>query len=574
MMGAAFSDTQESHQRAKAAHLIESLCALRMNLTAPRSLLLLPSLVATMLAGRGAQAQTPAESTEPTDERSMSAPEAPAPPPPHQATQPATPEAPEASAPPAQPAAPPPQPVAPPPPNLGSPSAFLDYSDGTFFMRSADDNIIIGTGGRVHIDTYAFAGPGVSNYRKSNGTGLSPHMFFRRFAIESGGLIRKHWFYWIGGNFAPTQIDQNQVPTSTAAVYDGFIGYQAEPYLQIYAGQNNTPITMENVTSSRWLDFMERALIVRTVAAPYNKDLGVTFWGATKDGAAPLEFQAGVYGGDGMNRPNVDTRFDAMGRVIVRPLSSEKGALQRLHVGTSGRYGSRDAAYVSFDAPTLSTPGGYAFWSPVYKTADNTDVHIIPSGDQAVIAGEVYVPFERFDVKGEFVYAYEERREATSRGPASLRRGALEGWGGYVQLSYWPFGSVRVNGHPAGRYFGLRPPKNRGAEAPFGLQLLARGETLHLKYDGNGRTPDIAEAGISANTNRIRVDALQFAANYWATKHVRLTAEYSLYSFPGSPPSTGRGASNQAAAPGAKATPSDPAANILHEVSFRVGLAL
>jgi phosphate-selective porin len=512
-----------------------------------------PLLLATLLAPAAARAQA----AEPKDDRSTAPEPVPAPP----AAEPVA-----APAPPAPP---------PPPTNLGSPRAYLDYSDGTFFLRSADDNLIINTGGRVHVDTYAFAGPNVGNYHKSNGSELAPYMFFRRFVIESGGLVRKHWFFWIGGNFAPTQIDQNQNTTSTAAVYDGFMGWQAEPWLQLYAGQNNTPITMENVTSSRWIDFMERALVVRTIAAPYNKDLGLTFWGATKDGVAPFEWQLGVYGGDGMNRPNVDTRFDGMARAVLRPLAAQKGALQRLHVGASGRYGSRDDQAINYDAPTMSTPGGYAYWSPTYTAQDKTEVHIIPSGDQAVIAGEVYVPFERFDVKGELVYAYEQRREAAANARnVTLRQGLLDGWGGYLQLSYWPIGNVRVNGHPAGRYFGIRPPKDRGTEAPYGLQLLARAETVHMKYDGNGRSPEVPDAGISTNTNRIRVDALQLAANYWATKHVRLTAEYSLYSFPGSPASTGAGASNQAAAPGAKASPSDPAANILHEVGFRVGLAL
>ena len=459
--------------------------------------------------------------------------------------------------------------------NLGSPRAYLDYSDGTFFFRSADDNLVINTGGRVHLDTYAFAGPNVRNYHRSNGSELAPTMLFRRFVIESGGLVRKHWFFWIGGNFAPTQIDQNQAPTSTAAVYDGFVGYQVEPHIQIYAGQYNTPITMENVTCSRWLDFMERALVVRTVAAPYNKDLGLTVWTASKAGVAPLEVQAGVFGGDGMNRPNVDTRFDGMGRVVVRPFTSAEGSLERTHVGVSGRYGSRDDAAVAYDAPVLSTPGGYAFWSPTYTLADKTEVHILPSGEQTAIAGELYLPFERFDVKSEIVYAHEERREAASTARAvTLRKGAMEGWGGYMQLSYWPLGDVRVNGHPAGRYYGVRPPKDRGPEFPYGLQLLARGETLHLKYDGNSRTPAAPEAGISARTNQIRVSALQLAANYWATKHIRLTAEYSLYAFPGAPPSSGANVSNQAAAPGAKGTPADPSANILHEISFRVGLAL
>ncbi len=453
--------------------------------------------------------------------------------------------------------------------------AFLDYSDGTFYLRSANDNLIIGTGGRVHIDTYAFAGPGTQHYHRANGAGLGPTMLFRRFVLESGGLIRKEWFFWVGGNFAPTQLDSNANPMSTAGVYDGFIGHQWR-FGQLYVGQYNTPITMENVTSSRWLDFMERALSVRTLAAPYNKDLGVSFWGATSDGVAPFEYQVGLFGGDGMNRPNVDDRLDGMARLLVHPLASRTGeSIHRLHVGVSGRGGSRNDAHVLYDAPALSTPGGYAFWSPTYTTVDRRVVHVIPSGDQLAIAGELYIPFERVDIKSEVVLLREGRREADATDRrTTLRRGTLEGFGAYAQVSYWPFGTARLNGHPAGRYIGLRAPKDRGPEHPFGLQLVLRGEVMRLTYDANARTPAVDDGDLSARTTHIQVSALQAAANYWATKHVRLTAEYSLYAFPGAPPSSGAAASNQAAAPGARATPATPSADHLHELSFRIGLAL
>lgn len=498
----------------------------------------------------------------------------PAPPP---ATEPAAPPPPPASA--AAPAADAP---APPPARvataagLASPRAFLDYSDGTFFLRSADDNLLLATGGRVHLDTYAFAGPGVSRYHRGNGSGLAANMFFRRFVLEMGGLVRQHWFFWVGGNFAPTQVDANQAPVSTAAVYDGFIGYQFHPQLQIYAGQYNAPFTMENVTSSRWLDFMERALVVRTLGAPYNKDLGIMLWGSTTEhGAAPFEYQVGVFGGDGMNRPNVDNRFDGMARMVVRPLAGTKGATHRFHLGVSGRLGSRDADYVRYDAPALSTPGGYAFWSPSYTTADKTEVHVLPSGAAGALAGEIYLPFERVDLRGEVVYVHENRREATAADrAATLRKGTLEGIGGYAQVSVWPLGRPRVNGQPAGRYFGLRSPRDRGAEHPYGLQLLLRGEMMSLSYDGNARSAEVADGAISARTTDIRVNALQAAANFWATKHIRLTAEYSLYMFPGSPLASGDAATNQAAAPGANAKPAQASADHLHEISFRVGLAL
>jgi hypothetical protein len=303
---------------------------------------------------------------------------------------------------------------------------------------------------------------------------------------------------------------------------------------------------------------MERALVIRTVAAPYNKDLGVTFWGSTTDGVAPLEYQVGILGGEGMNRPNVDYRADLMGRFLFRPFTSDtKSPLSRAHIGVSGRAGSRDDDYVMYDAPTLSTPGGYAFLPPTYKEDDKTEVHVIPSGNQIAGAAEVYLPFERWDIKGELVYVNEQRREATAADrKATLRRGTFEGIGGYAQLSWWPLGAVRVNGHPAGRYIGLRPPKDRGPEFPFGLQLLVRGELMRLSYDGNARSPEVGDGKRSASNTDLEVNALQIGANYWATKHVRVTGEYSLYGF------------------GGLAKAPDPTANHLHEISLRLGLAL
>ena len=451
--------------------------------------------------------------------------------------------------------------------------AFLDYSDGMLLLRAFNDNMVIVPSGRAHIDTYAFGGPGVAAFRRANGTGLVPNMFFRRFILEMGGVIRHDWSFWIGGNFAPTTIDANQAVTSPASVYDGFIAYEPGPWLKLHAGQYNIPVTMENVTSSRWLDFMERALIVRTIAAPYNKDLGFMAWGEIEKGF--FEYQLGVFGGEGQNRMNVDDYVDGMGRVLVRPLASSTNASKRLHIGASGRYGWRHPAHVMYDAPTMSTPGGYAYWTPSYGSGA-AETHIMPARDQVVGVGEVYVPFERFDIRGEATYVSEGRREAlaTSRNVV-LRKGKLEGWGGYAQLSLWPLGTPRINGNPAGPYGRIRLPKDKGAEAPFGLQVVMRGEMVRLKY--NSASEAGVAAGTSAITDHIDVNAFQVATNYWMTKHVRLTAEYSLYQFPGTPEGTVPTAApptNLAGAPGARGRASDQSASVLHEISFRVGLAL
>lgn len=470
-------------------------------------------------------------------------------------------------------------PAAPPPPvdaaaAAGAPRATLDYSDGSFYFRSFGDNLVLMPAARAHMDVYTFAGPGASDYHRSNGTGLKPNLFFRRFILEMGGLIRRDWFFWIGGNFAPTTVDSSQAPLSSANVYDGFVGYAPRPTLRFYFGQYNAPFTMENVTSSKWLDMMERALVIRTLATPYNKADGLTVWGES-DTNKTFEYQLGGFGGDGMNRMNIDGHLDAMGRFVIRPLSKRSDALKRFHFGGGFRYGRRDPSFVRYDAPTLSTPGGYAFWSPVYGSGAN-ETHILPSKRQAAASAEFYLPFERFDLRSEVVYINEQRREVlqserfgTNR---AVRLGLLKGVGAYFQLSMWLLGTPRINGNPGGLYGAVKVPESLGTQAPYALQLVLRGEILRLDYDGNSRRGDAG--GPSAQTNNIDVNVYQVALNYWATKHVRLTAEWSTYHFPGTPITQAMGADNQAAAPGRKATPANTDANSLHEISFRVGLAL
>lgn len=481
---------------------------------------------------------------------------------------------------------------------LGSSATAFAQSDGALqwkhselspYAESSDHELYLTLSGRVHIDGYAFAGPGVKDYQRPDadgkgraiGTGLKGNLGFRRFILEVGGSYKEKWFFWLGGNFAQSTLDFNQNPQSSAMVYDGYVGYEVDPLLRFQIGQFNTPFTMENVTSSRWLDLMERSLTVRTLGAPYNKDLGLMAWGTAPSGI--FDYQLGVFGGDGMNRPSVDNRVDVVGRALVRPLSNREDALGKLHVGGSFRYGRRDPDYVFYDAPAMTTPGGYAYWSPVYGKGA-TETHVVPANQQFAAAAELYVPLDKVDLRGEFVYLNEGRREAFVNALWDNERyGRMKGFGGYAQLSVWLIGSPRVNG-PPGTYPVIKAPKTAGAPSPSGLQLAIRGEMIRLNYDSNDGTPTLEKGFLDKDTNKISVNAYQAALTYWATKHVRITAEYSLYQFPGTGvpsisrvgefPDPGKPSTNQATAPGARANAFDFSATHFHEFGVRVGLAL
>jgi hypothetical protein len=314
-------------------------------------------------------------------------------------------------------------------------------------------------------------------------------------------------------------------------------------------------------------------------------------------GSSPaFDWFAGVFGGEGQNRPSVDNRVDGMGRVVLRPLSSRPDALGHAHVGASVRYGRRDPDVVFYDAPAMTTSSGYAYYLPVYGKGV-TETHVIPANHQFAAAAELYLPLDRFDLRGELVYVNEGRREAFVTTPWQAERyGTLKGIATYAQLSFWPLGTPRVNGHPGTPPARVRATASATAPSPQGLQLVVRGELVRLTYDSNAGDREVgpgatdldtrAPGATSARAPNLVVQALQLAANLWATRHVRITAQYSLYRFPGTPISSisrvaefpplpaGRTPDNMAVAPGARANGFDFGATVLHEIGLRVGLSL
>jgi hypothetical protein len=151
------------------------------------------------------------------------------------------------------------------------------------------------------------------------------------------------------------------------------------------------------------------------------------------------------------------------------------------------------------------------------------------------------------DLTAEAVYINRSTREAiyaagvvdqrydTTTGPY----GALKGLSYYLQLAIWAAGTPRINGEP-----GTYPlPKLRTSTAGSSgdaLEVVVRWEQLLLDYNSNSRNAATAakgflDGGIDGNsgTTSLKLDDLQVGVTYWATKHVRFTAQVSYYIVPG-----------------------------------------
>jgi phosphate-selective porin len=451
------------------------------------------------------------------------------------------------------------------------PRPLAGFHHGLFFLRDKDDNFQLFLQARSQIDAYSYFGPGVAD------TTLKPTLFLRRIRPELTGTVLGRWSFMIAGDFGATAIDNpdgrssetvaaapGTAPSATTAKYaaaqttrfqaaptDVFINYREDPLFNVMVGQMDAPFTLENRTSDKYLPFAERSLAVRAVGVPTNKEIGAMFWGETDDHF--LYYSVGPYMGDGQNKPNVDSRLDLFGRAFVHPLAAvdsvkKDDPLKNLQVGASVHYGSRDKRWVDYDYPSMTTQAAFTFWKPTYAGSNGT-THIIPSGDQVAVAGELRLPIGQFDLTSEVVYIDNNTREALEgyQSTNTERFGDLRGISYYAQLGYW-IGKRDLSGLPGYENLSKLDWSKSDAHAPEqALQLLAKWEQVSLSYDSASR------AGVADAKNidgDIKVNAFSLGANYWATKHMRLSLNYVTDYFPSSAAGKEQTSANRAVAPG------------------------
>ena len=348
-----------------------------------------------------------------------------------------------------------------------------------FFLKSADGQFNLSLRGYVqnwmqvegarHEEEF----PGVVDGQNVTAAGLARHDP-STFRIRRTRLIVSGQVFNDFGFFIESEIAGGAIGTR---IEEGWGSYTYAPWAKVTVGQYKPRFGLEMLTSARDLDFAERAVISRALSP--DQQLGATVDGNLKLATIPVYYGVGIYNGCGRvdqcpNGVDNDGDKEFSGRVAFSPpmpfgqLTIGLNADHRTFSVVNGK-GATDANGVTTPifATGTTTAIGHRF-NPVGPTGvrlagngvGGTQFGFRINGDRVTGGGDIVFDFYPFVIKGEYLYASQER-DKLGAGGGNLDHLIMQG--GYGTIGYWLFGTKRNGLLTNLRYEHVRVDDNKGA---------------------------------------------------------------------------------------------------------------
>jgi phosphate-selective porin OprO/OprP len=249
---------------------------------------------------------------------------------------------------------------------IGSDTSLGSKWSSGFQAESPHKDFRVKIGGRTQVDAVGFsAGPGPNQPPDQAGLdpGLADTVALRRARLRVEG--RMYEFYdWAAEYDFVNQINVNNAvyPTERdsgplTAVTDLWLQVRELPVLgTVRVGNQKDPYGYEHLTSSRWLNFMERSFAQDAFEGPFNNGFlpGIQVMNSNDEG--DVGWQIGEFKNttNPFGFSNSSGGSMTVGRLVYLPIYEDEGR-KLLHLGLSGRTMEPRRQYTSFDAKGLPT---------------------------------------------------------------------------------------------------------------------------------------------------------------------------------------------------------------------------
>lgn len=343
-----------------------------------------------------------------------------------------------------------------------------------FKVESQDGNFAWEIGGRVQADVAAY-----DNDTDNTGTATeigSGHEI-RRARLEMKGKLWKVWGLKLQADFAGNEVE----------IKDAFINYAGFKPASITVGHFKEPFSLEELTSSKYITFMERA--APNVFAP-GRSMGVMVNGDVSD---MVTLAGGVFGDGLESGGDADgTSYGITGRATFSPVH-EDGRV--IHLGAAGSYrnanqGNSLRLRERFESHVSSTR--------LVDTGSMSGVE-----DFTKYGLEAAGVWNRFSLQGEYIMNDVSRESAFG--------GDVDFDGYYVYGSFFLTDDFRPYDFADGSFDKVSPKSVVGKGGYGAWEVALRYSSLDLS-DGmvTGGDQDIMTVGL----------------NWYATKNIRFMANY------------------------------------------------
>ncbi len=378
-------------------------------------------------------------------------------------------------------------------------SLLTGYEPGKgFFLKSADGQFNLSLRGYLQSWMQVEGSrededfPGTVDGQNVTAAGLARHdpstfRLRRTRIIVSGQVFNDFGFYIEPETSGGTRLEE------------GWVSYTYAPWAKATVGQHKPRFGLEMLTTSRGLDFAERAVISRALSPDYQ--LGATVEGNVKLANMPIYYGVGIYNGCGrvdQCSGGIDNDGDKefTGRFTFSPsmpfgnLTIGLNADHRTFAVRRGN-GATDANGVTRLISGTSFHRFNAIGATGVTLAGNgvglTQNGFRINGDRNTGGGDIVFDFYPFVIKGEYVYAFQERE---GLGALGSNLDDLTMQGGYGSIGYWIFGNKQNGLLANGRYEHMRVDDNKGKftapdsaknEVPMELRSGTLGLTWYVK---------------------------------------------------------------------------------------------
>ena len=229
--------------------------------------------------------------------------------------------------------------------------------------ESKQKDFRVKVGGRVQLDAVAFSAGAGPNRPPTEG-GLDPELAdtvaFRRGRFRVEGRMYEFYDWAVEYDFVnQLNVNNETYPTERdsgplTAITDLWIQLREIPILgTVRVGNQKDPYGYEHLTSSRWLNFMERSFSQDAFEGPFNNGFlpGIQILNSNEEG--DVAWQVGEFKNAtnpfGFNNSSGGSM--TVGRLIILPVFEDEGR-KLLHLAISGRTMEPRRQYTSFDNET------------------------------------------------------------------------------------------------------------------------------------------------------------------------------------------------------------------------------